>query len=90
MRFGVGACERSGKGREVKQIISAARVHRFRFLDGWQMADGAKGGEGTKLALSGVMSATFGWSLRVGCETGTLCWDVACVPSGWVDLNVSS
>ncbi len=66
-------------------------VHRFRVLDGWQVADGVTGFGGTTLALSGVMRATSSWSLRLGLsETATLRWDVACLPSGCVDLNVSS
>jgi hypothetical protein len=67
-------------------------VHRFRALDGWQVADGVTGfGRTTTLDLSGVMSATSNWSLRLGLrETATLRWDVTRLPSGCVDLNVSS
>ena len=66
-------------------------VHRFRALDGWQVADGVTGFGRTTLALSGAMSATSNWSLRLGLrEPATLCWDVTCLPSGCVDLNVSS
>ena len=64
-------------------------VHRFRALDGWQVADGVTGFGRTTLALSVAMSATSSWSLGLS-ETATLCWDVACLPSVCVDLNVSS
>jgi tetratricopeptide (TPR) repeat protein len=39
----------------------------------------------------GVMSTAIGWFLRLGWSTTTTLWlDVACLPSGCLDLNVSS
>ena len=54
------------------------------------MGEGTTGFDRT-IALSGVMSATFCFLIRLGWSaTFTLFFDVACLSSGCVDLTVSS
>ena len=65
--------------------------YRFCFwvLEGWQ--DGVTGFDRATFAPTGVITAAYSWSLGLGdSEIATVRSDVACLPSGWLDLNAIS